>query len=420
MSSRDPHVYRPRLADDHLAGLLAELPAVMVTGPRATGKTTTAARHAEHVARLDEPGVAASYRADPDAALRRAPRPLLLDEWQKVPEVLSAVKRSVDRDAAPGQFILTGSVRADLHHETWAGTGRVVRTSMYPLTQRELAGRVHQSGTGFVERLASAGIDGFATPSEPPDIDGYIALAVRGGFPEVASRTLSERARSAWLDSYLDDLVTRDAVDLDGHKDPIKLRRYLTVLALNNAGMPSGATLYEAADINAKTAASYDHLLRNLYVLDVVPAWADRRLKRLTRAGKRYLVDTGLAVAAAGVGTDDVLADHDLVGRTLDAFAAAQLRPELAVAHPRPRLHHLREGAGRHEVDLLVELGPSKVVGIEVKAGVAPTTADAKHLLWLRDRLGERFTGGAVLHTGPEPFELADRIYALPLCSIWT
>lgn len=118
--------YRPRPADVHLAELLAEFPAVMITGARATGKTTTAARHAAEVARLDEPGIAALYRTDPDAALRRASRTLLLDEWREVPTVLAAVKRADDRDRTPGQFILTGSVRAELGHEMWAGTGRMV------------------------------------------------------------------------------------------------------------------------------------------------------------------------------------------------------------------------------------------------------------------------------------------------------
>jgi uncharacterized protein len=406
------------MADAYLADLLGAFSAVMITGARATGKTTTAAQHVAQIDRLDQPGVADAYRADPDAALRRAARPLLIDEWQEVPAVLAAVKRVVDRDATAGQFILTGSVRADLQHETWAGTGRAVRMSMYPLTERELIDR-RSDQPSFFERLASSGIDELVLPAEMPDIDRYINLALRGGFPEIVYRTRTERQRGIWLTSYVDDLLTRDVAALDLSKDPTKLRRYLEVLALNNAGMPTDATLYRAADVNSKTAAGYDQLLRNLYVLDVVPAWATNRINRLVRAGKRYMVDTGLAAATARLTPADVLRDSDLLGRYFDAFAVAQFRPEVALTHPRPELHHLRLEAGRREVDLVVQLGAGRVLGIEFKAGAAPDSDDAKHLVWLRDQLGRDFAGGAVIHSGPAIYELADRIYAVPLCCVW-
>jgi len=129
------------MADAHLAELLADFPAVMITGARAAGKTTTAAKHVARIVRLDEPGVAATYRADPDAALRRTDRPVLLDEWQEVPEVLAAVKRAVDLDPAPGQFVLTGSVRAELTNETWADQ----------LGRAFAAGAVVHAGPGIYE-----------------------------------------------------------------------------------------------------------------------------------------------------------------------------------------------------------------------------------------------------------------------------
>lgn len=412
-------VYRRRMADGYLADLLGVFPAVMINGARATGKTTTAAQHVAQIDRLDQPGVAAAYRADPDAALRRAARPLLLDEWQEVPAVLAAVKRVVDADAAPGQFVLTGSVRADLETETWAGTGRTVRMSMYPLTERELTGQLDDEQPSFFDRLARSGTRNLVLPSVVPNIDGYVDLALRGGFPEIAYRERTERQRGIWLTSYVEDLITRDARTLDMSKDPTKLRRYLNALALNNAGMPTDATLYRAADVNAKTAAGYDQLLRNLYVLDVVPAWASGRVNRLVRAGKRYMVDSGLAAAAARLTREHVLSDGDLLGRYFDAFATAQFRPEVALMHPRPGLHHLRLEAGRREVDLVVELGPGRVLGFEFKAGAAPDARDARHLLWLRDELGEEFLGGAVLHSGPAMYELSERIYAIPLCAVW-
>jgi predicted AAA+ superfamily ATPase len=408
------------MADRYLAELCADFPAVMITGPRAAGKTTTAAQQVEQIVALDQPGVAAAYRADPDAALRRAGRPVLLDEWQEVPEVLPAVKRVVDRDGTAGQFILAGSVRAELFNETWAGTGRIVRMSMYPLVERELRGILDPERPAFLARLATSGTDELVVPPKAPAIDDYVAMALRGGFPEVAYRDRSDRARTTWLTSYLDDLVTRDAAALDTAKDPVKLRRYLSVLALNNAGTPSDATLYRAADVNAKTAAGYDHLLRSLYVLDVVPAWTSNRLSRLIKQGKRYMVDSGLAAAAAGLDGPTVLGDPDLVGRCFDALATAQLRPEIVMSQPRPALHHLRVEGGRREVDLVVEIGASRVIGLEFKAGSAPGGDDAKHLFWLRDELGKDFAAGAVVHSGSAIYKLGERVHAIPLCAIWS
>ena len=198
--------------------------AVMVVGPRATGKTTSAARLAAEVDRLDMPDVAALYRADPDAALRRADRPLLLDEWQEVPEVLAAVKRAVDLDRTPGQFLLTGSIRATTELSTWAGTGRVVRLAMYPLTEREIAG--DGLGDDLVTRLVDGWLDAIPYRLPTLDIDAYMRLALRGSFPELAFVERTARQRRLWLDSYLDDLVTRDVESSGAARDPVRLRRH--------------------------------------------------------------------------------------------------------------------------------------------------------------------------------------------------
>ncbi len=420
MTTPERYRYQPRLADGHLKDLFDEFPAVMVTGARAAGKTSTAVHLAGNIARLDEPGVAQEFRADPDAALRRAARPLLIDEWQEVPEVLAAVKRVVDRDHSAGQFLLTGSVRAELNHQTWAGTGRVVRVNMYPLVEREIQIVRPLRGPAFLTRLAASGIDNMTVPQDPPDINRYVDVLLRGGFPEIVYSERSNRARTVWLTSYLDDLVTRDAGLLGSTKDPVKLRHYLNVLALNNAGMPSDTTISRAAGVTTKTAGGYDQLLRNLYILDIIPAWASNRLHRLMKSGKRYWIDAGLAAAALRLTSDSIHADPNLLGRFFDAFGTAQLRSELALMYPRPTAHHLRVESGRHEVDLVIELDALRVVGLEFKATSAPTTGDAKHLLWLRDQLGDRFTAGAVIHAGRGMYELSDRVFAIPLCALWT
>jgi hypothetical protein len=409
--------YRRRLVDATLADAMAAFGAVMLAGPRAVGKTTTAARVASSVARLDVPDTAAIFRADPDAALRRAERPLLIDEWQEVPEILGAVKRAVDRDRTPGQFVLTGRVGAHTDASTWAGTGRIVRIDMYPLAEREIAAS-DLTAPGMIERLATSWLSDIAQGDS--DIDDIVDRSLRGSFPELAYVDRTARQRDLWLASYIGDLVTHDVASVGATRDPERLRRYLAVLSEHIAGQPTEATLWRDAELNARTAAGYDSLLSALGILDLVPAWTTNRLKRLTKGRKRYLADTALAAAAAGVRAADLYSDPRLLGRWMDAFAAMQIRPEVGISTPPHRMHHLRVEGGRHEVDMVIDLGARRLFAVEIKAGAAPTRGDARHLTWLRDELGDRFVGGVVLHTGAAVIELDDRIAAVPLSAAWS
>lgn len=394
--------------------MLVELPAVLVSGPRASGKTTTALQHAASVVRLDREAEAGAFRADPDAALRDLAEPVLLDEWQAVPGVLGAVKRAVDADARGGRFILTGSVRADLDAPGWPGTGRLVRVPMYGLTQRELAGGI--DGDSLIDRVSRG--EAIATPRDAPDLRGYVELALRGGFPEPALR-LSEANRADWLESYVDQLVTRDAQGVDGGRDPDRLRRYLEAYALNTAGNAEHKRIFDAASITARTAGAYEQLLKNLLIVESMPAWSSNRLKRLLRGPKRYLVEPSLLAGVLRVNVAAVMKDADLLGRLIDTFALAQLRAELPISTNRPRLYHLRDEHGHHEIDVVAELADRRVVAIEIKATSAPSPADARHLFWLRDQLGDRFAGGIVLHTGPRVIAFDPSISAVPLASLW-
>lgn len=414
MNPRESYV--PRLVDPLLNQLFEALPAVMLVGPRATGKTTTARRFGQSIVRLDRQSVATSVRADPDVALSAYEEPIVIDEWQLVPEVLGAVKRSVDEDYSPGRYILTGSTGADLTAAGWPATGRVVRVPLWGLSERELEGDA--TAVPFLSRLFSDGLDGVAAPKEGPDLRGYLERALRGGFPEVARQT-SNQARGMWLSSYVDQLVTRDVALAGVVRDPARLRRYLQAAAANTAGAPEHKLLYDAAGLDRRTGLAYDDLLEALFVTEHVPAWTSSRLGRLTGTPKRYLTDPALLRPLLGVDERALLRNADLLGRTIDTFVTAQLRAELAVCEEEPRLFHVRASPGQHEIDLLAESTDGRVLAFEIKASAAPTAADAKHLVWLRDRLEDRFVAGVVFHTGPLPFPISDRIAALPISALW-
>ncbi len=409
--------YRRRLVDPLLDELLDQLPAVLVVGPRTAGKTTTLTRRASTVIRLDRQLRAAAFEADPDAALRGLAEPVLLDEWQRVPGVLGAVRRAVEADPHANRFYVTGSVRAELDREVWPATGRLVRVAMYPMTVREqIGGR----GPPFFDRIAAG--EELSVPAECPDLRGYVELALRSGFPDAALR-LTGAARRAWLESYIEDLLTHDVEQIEEsptrRRDTQRLGRFLEAYALGSAGVADQKTIYEAAQVSKATATAYEDLLTALLIAERVPAWSSNRLKRLVRRPKRYLIDAALVTTTLGLDEQGVIADGDMLGRVLDTFVAAQLRPELAISRSRPRLFHLRTEEGRHEIDLVAELAGQRVVGIEVKASAAPNHRDARHLAWLAERIGERFLAGVVLHTGPHVYGLGEKIIAAPIAALW-
>ena len=410
--------YLERLVDPLVAEFLTELPALALVGPRASGKTTTAQRYARTVIRLDRPAEAMAVAADPDAAIEGLAEPVLFDEWQEVPGVLGAVKRACDAEPRPGRFILTGSIRAETEVETWPGTGRVTRMAVYPMTVGE---RLGAPEVPLVDRIARGELDTLAaraTAAAGLNVRGYLELAVRGGFPQAALE-LSERARRRWLETYVEEIVTRDSQIAGGGYDRARLGRFFEAYALNSAGVTDDTTLCEAAGINRRTVLRYLDLLSRLHIIDELPAWTSNRLKRLSLAPKRFLVDASLLASVTGATDRSAMRDGNLLGRLLETLAVAQLRAQATVSEHRCRLYHLRQHHGRHEIDVIAELDAQRLVAFEIKATAAPSLDDARHLSWLRDRTGDQLLAGVVLHTGPSAFALGDRLWALPISSLW-
>ena len=248
-------------------------------------------------------------------------------------------------------------------------------------------------------------------------VEDLVELAFRSGLPQ-AALARSERSRRSLLEGYVDQLVSRDAGSV-AEIDPLRLRRYLQAIASNTAGTPAHKLLYDAAQIDRQTALRYDSVLELVMAAEQLPAWSSNRMARLVQLPKRHLVDVSLLQTLVGVDARRARRDIDLLGRVLDSFVVAQLRPEVAVATNRHRLFHLRSANGRLEVDLLAELDDGRLIAIEVKADRAPDAHAARHLAAFRDLLPDRFAGGVVLHAGPNCYRISDRIVAAPISALW-
>ncbi len=394
--------YLRRMADQALADAIETFPVVLLDGARATGKTTTASRVAASELRF--PRDLALVESDPDRVLAGANRPVLVDEWQLAGiDLLWAIKAIVDDDPRPGSFILTGSVEPTAYGPTYPLTGRGIHITLRPMSRRELAGA--GAGPLWLDRLLAGEL---AVPGRRCAQLGVDELTVTG-FPAAPARWSAD-----WLRSYAMTIAERSVED---RRDPVRVTRLLRVLGESESQAVPDEHLWRAADINRVTLASYRQMLERTHIRADLPAWESNRLKRITTYPKVQYVDAALALALAGIGPVELGRDPALAGRYLESFVAAQLRPECdwlgAV------LHHLRTRGGEHEIDLLIELEHG-VVAIEVKAGVRPRPADARHLTWLREQLGERVLAAVVLHRGDATFQLAEGVWALPIASLWS
>lgn len=406
--------YTRRFFDDYLDRVMTELPAFMIVGPRASGKTTSAARRARSVIRLDDPAEAAAMAAQLDTYLDQQSFPVLIDEWQELPESLRAVKWSVDADPQPGRFLITGSVRSRHLGGTWPGTGRLTLVPVSGLTRAEIEGELDMPQR--IDRLFEGEIEPRRLDDAPTPRD-YLEWAACGGFPEAVR--LASRTRADWFDGYLDQLIGRDVDALAEVREPGLMRRLLLVVAHNTAGLVSKESLARTTGANARTIDRYLGVLEELGIITRLPGWHTSALKGMARAPKYHVADTGLAMHLANVTAGQAASNGDLLGRYFESFALAQIAPAARFAGSRPELSHLRESAGRREVDLILTARGGAVVGIEVKATHQVTPSDHRHLGWLRDMVGADFAAGIVIHTGNRVMRLDDRIWAMPLAALW-
>lgn len=415
--------YRPRILESELDELFADLPAIAIEGAKGVGKTETASRRAATVHRLDDPDDLTLAEADPKRLLRSEP-PVLLDEWQRLPETWDLVRRAVDAGAEPGHYLLTGSASPDgagMH----SGAGRILSMRMRPLS---LAERADGAGSVSLSALLEGGRPTLEGDTEM-NLEGYADEILASGFPGL--RGLPARALEAQLDAYLTRIVDRDFAEL-GHelRNPAGLRRWMAAYAAASSTTTSFEKIRDAATggeeekLSKRGAEPYRRVLERLWILDPVPAWQPtrRHLSRLTASPKHQLADPALAARLLGATASSLLEnqplgppiqrDGTLLGALFESLVTLSVR--VYAQSRQARLGHMRTFSGNREIDLIVERADGRVVAIEVKLKRIVRDSDCAHLLWLKDKIDDELLDAAVITTGKQAYRRPDGIAVIP------
>lgn len=406
----------------HIIDLLAEEPVLVLHGARTAGKSTLltmlANRTGASVIDLDELDVRDSVADDP-ALFASGPSPVLIDEFQKVPELLDAIKAELNRNLRPGRFVLTGSTRyTALPSVAQSLTGRVHIVNLWPLSQGELAG----TREDFVEHLLDDPLSLVAAAPSPTMRAQYERRILAGGFP-LAVRRATERGRSRWFDDYVNLVIERDVLELRKVRQRDVLPRLLRLLAAQTAQVLNVAHAADRAGLEKPTAGDYVQLLESVFLVYRLPAWGHNLGNRITAHPKIHLVDSGLAAHLLGLSAQRLASKQPAAlttfGHIVETFAVGEiLRQVECLAEPLD-IGHFRT-RDQVEVDLVLETYDGRVFAIEIKAGSRVAGDDLRGLRTLRDKIGASFVGGVVLHLGTHSYTLEDRINAVPLDRVWT
>lgn len=416
--------YVRRILDDELDQLFGQIAAIAIDGPKGVGKTTTAEQRVHAVVRLDSKAVRESISAEPEQVLDRG-RPVLIDEWQKVPEVWDVVRRAVDADQTGGQFLLTGSATPALGATAHSGAGRIGRMRMRPMTLSE---RGVCAPTVSLAELLSGG-RGPLSGTCPLRLAGYVEAIVASGLP--AMRGLTGRALRFQLDSYLHNAVDRDVPEQGlAVRKPAAMLAWLRSYAAASATTASYTQILDAAtpgqaDKPARsTSIAYRDVLTDLWLLDPVPAWTPggSALTRLAQTPKHHLADPALAVRLLGTSGEALLNGEgapvgpqsgSLLGHLFESLATLCVRVPAQAAEA--NLAHLRTRNGDHEIDLVVIRDDGRVLAIEVKLANTVDDRDTRHLHWLAERIGTDLLDAIIINTGPNAYRRPDGIGVVPL-----
>lgn len=415
--------YTTRVLDQELDQILGSLPALAIEGPKGVGKTETASRRAATIHRLDDPGRLTLAEADPRRLLDDE-KPILIDEWQRLPETWDLVRRAVDAGAAPESFLLTGSASPD-GAGRHSGAGRIPTIRMRPLT---LAERLSSPASVSLTELLGGGRPSLAGETSIA-LEDYVDEIVASGFPGL--RGISDRALRLQLDGYIKRVVDRDFPEL-GHavRNPAGLQRWMAAYAAATSTTTSfekiraAATGDEGEQLSKDAARPYRAVLERLWLLDPVPAWQPTRshLSRLSAASKHHLTDPALAARLLGATRAGLLEnaelgppvprDGTLLGALFESLVTLCVR--VYAQRAEARTGHLRTFSGNREVDLIVEAQDKRVIAVEVKLKRTIKDDDTRNLRWLKETIGAELLDAIVVTTGETAYRRPDGIGVVP------
>lgn len=406
-------VLYPRLVQARIAEALTDTPVVLVAGPRQAGKTTLVRQMAEQGMRyltLDDELTLLSAREDPVGMIRSLDC-AVIDEIQRAPQLLLAIKKSVDEDRRPGRFLLTGSANL-MALPTLADSlaGRMETLTLFPLSQSE----IHGSAANWIDASFNGRLLTVGTPALG---EVMVDVVLRGGYPEAVART-SARRRTVWARQYLDSIIQRDVQDIANIDKLDQLPRFLRALAQVSGQMCNYTQLGGQVGLDGKTAARYIGIFEQMYLLRRVEVWSRNRLKRVVKTPKLQFIDSGLLATLVDLGATEVRQDRSRYGNMLEAFIYGELLKHASTADGDYRLLYYRD-ADKFEVDVVIENAAGQLVGVEVKAAATVKDSDLRGLKKLASVAGDRFKSGVLLYDGNETMPLGNGLWAVPLSSLW-
>ena len=407
----------------HLAPLLADAlldtPVVLVNGARQSGKSTlvqsqtTATGAARQYLTLDDAVVLNAAKSDPAGFVNGLHGDVTLDEVQRVPALFLAIKAAVDRQRQPGRFLLTGSADVLLLPDMADSlAGRMEVLSLWPLSNAEIAGspELNRADTLFQGDWSALVVP----PCERTDL---ISRLLAGGFPEAVTRTTARR-REAWFNSYAQAVLQRDVRDLANIEQLTEIPNLLHLLATRSGTLLNFAELSRTAAIAQSTLKRYFALLEMLFLVVRVPSWERNPGKRLVKAPKVFLPDSGLLNYFLNVTADSIGAKPGLPGATVETFVLAELLKHVAFSAQHLSLWHYRTQTNI-EVDFILENRRGQIAGIEVKASATVDGKDFKGLRHLQETETALFQRGIVLYVGREVVPFGENLWAIPLSMWW-
>ena len=411
--------YISRHAENRLAQALTQARIVALVGPRQAGKTTLARRLAvgyngRRFVSLDDQDERRLAAADVDAFVAKY-QFAVIDEIQRVPDLILALKRSVDENPQPGRYLITGSV--DLFKSALSPDSLAGRMAIVPLLPFSQAEKGKLSVPGFLHRAFAADFD-LPADHGAGDQGSLADRIVAGGYPG-ALVAASATSRQAWLGDYVRLLVDRDLSELFGPpRNAAALGRLLNHCAASAGGLVNLSALAGRLGVAHNTVDRWLAMLEQMFVIRRIDAWHGNRIRRLIKAPKLHFVDSGVLAWLMRANADAVRARRTDMGCLLESFVYSEIAK--AIGHFGDHLHlcHYRDKNG-NEVDFVVEDFAGNVVGLEVKSSASVSAADFRGLRCLADLVGESFACGIILHDGARIRQFGTRLFAMPVAMLW-